>query len=139
MKHIIVAIIGLCVVVCTASAQTMCKRNGTYIASISKSTNGTAAAVTDAADKTWSATFTNYTITGNAACNEITGTSGTANTALYTTSNDQGQYCWCQMQQPMSSYWVMLDTYTDATTCASGCTLACATAIQSNVTFRTAV
>lgn len=138
MKKLLIALI--CVgAVGGAVGQTMCVHKNTYVASVSKSTNGTAASVTSAEDKTWSATFPNYTITGNAACNEIAGTANTANTALYTVAADQGQYCWCEMQRPMSSYWVFLQSYADAGTCASSCTLACATAIQSNVTFRTAV
>lgn len=139
MKGLMIAgLIGICTVTC-ASAQTMCKHKNTYIASVSKSTNGTSASVTSAADKKWSATFANYTITGDAACNEIAGTANTVNTALYTVAADEGPYCWCAMQTPMSSYWVFLDTYSDASSCASGCTLACGTAVQSNTTFRTAV
>lgn len=138
MNKTLVFLIGV-LAVWSASAQTMCKHKNTYIASISKSTNGTAAAVTDAAAKTWSATFANYTIRGNAACNEISGTANTVNTGLYTVSGDQGPYCWCQMQGPMSSYWVYLDSYATADACAAGCTLACGTAIQSNATYRTAV
>lgn len=138
MKKLFVCV--MCVfALCSADAQTMCVRKNAYVASVSKSTNGTSAAVTDASLKKWSATFANYTITGNAACNEISGTANTVNTALYTGPGDQGQYCWCSMQTPMSSYWVFLDTYSNDSTCASGCTLACATATQSNVTFRTAL
>ena len=136
-RTVLVTLFGIFVVAC-ASAQTMCKHKNTYIASISKSTNGTAASVTDATNKVWSATFADYTITGNAACNEVSGTVNTVNTALYTVAADQGPYCWCAMQTPLSSYWVFLDTYADAASCASGCTLACGNAIKSNVTFRTA-
>ena len=137
MKKTIFGLICICVA-CSAYGQTMCKRKNTHIASISKSINGTSAAVVDAGLKQWSATFANYTITGNAACTEVPGTVNGVNTALYATSGDIGPYCWCQMQTPMSSYWVMLSTYADETACASGCTLACGTAIQSNVTYRTA-
>ncbi|MBO4683104.1 MAG: hypothetical protein J5611_00795 [Alphaproteobacteria bacterium] len=138
MKKTLVGLICACSVF-AADAQTMCKHKNTYIASISKSTNGTSSTVTNAANKTWSATFPNYTITGNAACNEISGTANTVNTALYTTAGDQGTYCWCQMQTPLSSYWVFLDTYGTDSACASGCAGACATAIQSNATYRTAI
>ncbi len=138
MKRIIICLI--CVFGCVAAnAQTMCKHKNTYIASVSKSTNGTTASVTDASAKTWSATFSAYTIHGNAACNEVSGTANTVNTALYTTAGDEGTYCWCQMQRPMASYWVFLDTYATAAACASGCTLACGTATQSNATYRTAL
>lgn len=138
MKRTIICLI--CVLGCvSAHGQTMCKHTNTYIASVSKSINGTSSTVISAANKTWSATFSAYTITGNAACNEVSGTVNTVNTGLYTVAGDVGQYCWCQMQTPMSSYWVFLNTYASADACASGCTGACGTAVQSNTTFRTAL
>lgn len=130
----------LCVFCVTPSFATMmCKHKNTYIASVSKSTNGTSHSVIDATAKTWSATFPQYTITGNAACNDISGTTGTANTALYTVSADQGINCWCEMQQPISSYWVYLKSYNDLSECESDCTSDCGAAIQSNVAYRTSV
>ncbi len=138
MKKIIVFL--LCMFCITPSFATMmCKHKSTYIASVSKSTNGTSHSVTNATNKTWSATFPNYTITGNAACNDISGTTGTANTALYTVAADEGVHCWCEMQQPISSYWVYLKSYSDKSACASGCASDCGAAIQSNATYRTNV
>ena len=98
-------------------------------------------------------------ITGIASCNEInvnddngTATQNTVTTKLYTTTSDEGQYCWCKMEPVydstdtthyptrvgLASYWQYLTSYNDNASCAADCATDCANAIANNTNdFRT--
>ena len=148
MKKIIFA---LCSVILIASAfadTDICRKRNTAVILLSKSTDGTTMS-SDASDMSWSVTF-NYTtlsvqsrtlttVSGDAACNEISGTANTANTALFTTTNDEGTNCWCEMWVPAHSDWTFAQTFASNAACASGCAAACATAIKTSTAFRTGV
>ena len=139
----------------TTYAYTICAKNGTYVGVLRKNVNGTVADVTNTSTKKqWAVEYNYKTITGYAACNEISGTANTPQTNLYTNAGDAGQYCWCEMwpiyddddttnyhyETGITSYWVFLNTYSDSATCASSCTSACANAMANNTNgFRSAV
>lgn len=137
----------LIIVMCGgAFAVTTCMKTGTYVGILKKNVDGTSGNHVDAT-KVWQVVFNYRIITGYAACNDVSGTYATPKTNLYTNAGDTGQYCWCKMGPVASynqttgitSYWVYLDGYADASTCASACTGACKTAMMSNSTFRSAV
>ena len=146
MKRFIV-LFGLVFAITAAFADTnICRKNNTLVILLSKSTNGQSA-TSDASDKTWSVTF-NYTtmsvqsrtsssISGEAACNEISGSANTPNTALITSVTDEGTNCWCSMTAPAISYWVFNQTYGTSAACASGCAAACASSVNTSTLFRT--
>ena len=155
MKKLLAFVFALMPVV--ALGTTVCAVNNTYIGLFKKSVGGTVTTYS-AANKTWKVTLTNgddYTrvITGIAACNEVSGTVGTATTNLYTTTTDVGQHCWCKFdpvydygqESGIASYWVYHGVYLDGSsnpdpeTCASSCTNACATDIATDATFRTSM
>ena len=129
-----------------AFGTTTCMKSGTYVGILKPSVAGTSGDH-DNTTKQWRVVFDYKTITGLAACNDITGTYATAKTNLFTNAGDQGTYCWCKMSPAstyntnigITSYWVYLNSYTDSTTCASTCASACKTAMMSDTTFRTAV
>ncbi len=134
-----------------ANAVTVCAKNNTYVGILKKNIAGTTGTSSNNG-KIWYVDFdygnnTTKRVTGIAACNGISGTYATPQTNLYTSSVDQGKYCWCKMEPVYSygtetgitSYWMFLDTYTDAATCASNCTNDCMTAVKTNTTFRSAM
>lgn len=129
-----------------AGAITTCAPTGTYIGILKKNVAGTSGDYTDAT-KEWQVVFDYTTITGNAACNQISGTYAVPKTNLYTNAGDEGIHCWCQMWPSsyynkttgLTSYWMYLTSYPDSTTCASTCTSACKTAVMSDTTFRGAM
>jgi len=79
-------------------------------------------------------------ITGSSTCNDISVKSsidgksnnagaaapGDANTFLRAVFTDVGKNCWCKMDGPITSWWVYVQTYDDAQSCADGCTSYCA-------------
>ena len=150
-------IVGLmmAMVLTNAGAYTICGKTNTFVGAVRKNVNGTVVDVTNTATKKqWAVAYDYKTITGYAACNEISGTVGSPKTNLYTTAQDAGQYCWCEMwpiyddddttnyhyETGMSSWWVLLSTYSNSSDCASGCTSACANAMANNTnSFRSAV
>lgn len=154
MKQIM---IFLMVILCStvSYAYTICAKKGTYVGVLRKNVDGTVADVTNTSTKKqWSVEYEYKTITGYAACNEISGTANTAKTNLITNAIDAGQYCWCKMwpiyddddttnyhyESGITSYWVFLADYSTASSCASSCTSACANAMANNTNgFRSAV
>ena len=97
----------------------------------------------DAAQKTWTAIFPNYTLSGIVSCNSLTGTSGTAYpeynnqiTAGYQTNQLQ---CWCRMTNPVRSAWVFSNTFSSASECASSCANFCGTYVRDHAFFRRGV
>jgi len=149
MKKIILALVVCLSGIFAANAANVCVKNNTFIAFLKKSVNGTTGSSTNTG-KQWTVTFdygnnVSKTVTGLAACNEISGTTGTAKTNLYTSASDAGTKCWCQIgpaygaETGLTSYWVFLDTYQDSSTCASSCANDCMTAVKTNTTFRTAI
>lgn len=154
MKKLILLTMSLLPVV--AHGTTVCAVNNSYIAVFKKTlTSGTLDYSSDGTTKTWQVTMAdsgaNYskTVTGVAACNEVTGTRGTAKTNLYTTPSDVGQYCWCKLEPVeaygyetgIASYWVFNKTYTDAASCASGCATQCGNDMASTLdsSFRSSI
>ena len=146
MKKLI-AIIA-CLMPIMAFGVDVCVKENTYISVLKKNVDGTAYSVN--ADKIWKVVFDYHTITGEAACNDISGTIGSPITNLYTNAEDSGTYCWCRMwpvvyygyESGPTSYWILLSHYTGATAendCESGCTGACASAVATDTTFRSAV
>ncbi len=154
MKQIM---IFLMVILCStvSYAYTICAKTKTYVGVLRKNVDGTVADVTNTSTKKqWAVEYNYKTITGYAACNEISGTVNTPKTNLYTNAIDAGQYCWCEMwpiyddddttnyhyESGITSYWVFLADYSTAASCASSCTSACANAMANNTNgFRSAV
>ena len=95
----------------------------------------------DAAKKTWSAIFPDYTISGIASCNSLTGTSGTAypeyNNQITAGYQTDGDNCWCRMTSPVRSAWVFL--YTPGSDCAERCVLGCGYNVRAAAPVRTAI
>lgn len=146
MKKLVLGILCGVFALNACFALTVCARNNTYVAVFHKDINGTVTR-TNADNKEWEINFGYKTISGNAACNEISGTYGQPTTNLVTTNQDEGQYCWCQMfpvlnfgyESGQSSYWVFLNDYGDVAGCAGGCTANCASKIATDQTFRSYV
>ena len=148
MKRILV-LMGMIIMATSAFGDAnICRKRNTFVALLSKSTDGTTM-TSNAADKTWSVTF-NYTtlavstrssqtVSGIAACNGISGTANTPNTALYTTVVDDGINCWCEMWSPVHSYWTFVQSYANDAACASGCASQCATLVKTSTSFRTGI
>lgn len=143
----IISIFCACVFgVGAAFGATVCAKTGTFAGILKKNVAGTSSE-SDNSTKVWRVVYNYATLTGLAACNEISGTYGTPLTNLSTSYVDVGQYCWCKLEPVESygyatgitSYWVFLNTYTDAATCGNSCTAACRDAMASNTTFRSAV
>ena len=161
MKKISILFAVMTMLVGQAFAVTMCVKNNTYIGVLRKNVNGSVTDVTNdttvgSEKKQWKITFDYKSITGYAACNEISGSFGVAQTNLYTDASNVGQYCWCQMfpiyesgsadydsESGASSFWVYLKEFTGGSAvsdCASSCTSACANAIANNTDgFRSAI
>lgn len=147
MKRILLTSVAVIAIgVSSAFAVNTCMKTGTFVGILKKNVDGTSSEHVDAT-KIWKVVYNYATLTGLAACNDISGTYATPKTNLYTSTGDVGSYCWCKME-PVSaynkttgitSYWVYLNGYTDASTCASTCTGACKTAMSSDSTFRGAV
>ena len=149
MKKIIISI--LCLLPVMAYGVDVCVKNNTYISILKNNVDGTPTA--DDNNKVWRVVFDYKTITGDAACNDISGTVKSPITNLYTDAEDSGPNCWCRMwpitsygyETGPSSYWILLQTYTGAsaeTDCENGCTTACANAVATNTNpsgFRDAV
>ena len=125
---------------------TTCAKTGTYVGILKKNVSGTSTD-SDSTTKAWRVVYSYKTITGLAACNDVSGTSGVAKTNLYTNASDVGVNCWCKMGPAstyntttgITSYWVNLSAMANESTCASTCASSCATAMSSNQTFRSAV
>ena len=161
-KHICLMVASVLMIMGNSASYglTLCARNSTYIGVLKKSPNGVSSD-SDSTAKTWRVTF-DYNVptqahpegeprvvTGLAACNEIDGTKGVAKTNLYTTAEDAGTKCWCKMEPVpaysnnaagsetgLTSYWVFLFTYDNVTACAAECAQNCASAMQTDSTFR---
>ena len=146
MKKIIISVICGLMICQSGYSVSTCKKNNTYIAVFKNNVNGTSSE-SNSTTKVWKVVFDYETLTGDASCNEISGTANTPKTNLVTGSGDTGIHCWCRMwpvedygyETGPSSYWMYLSSYADAPTCASGCTSACETAVKTNTTFRTAM
>jgi len=146
MKRLIFVICSMVVIVSAFADTNICRKRNTVVILLSKSTDGSTM-TSNASDKTWSVSF-NYTtlsvqsrssqnISGDAACNAISGTANTANTGLFTTTSDEGSNCWCEMLSPAHSYWIFAQAFASDAACASGCASQCATLVKTSSTFRT--
>lgn len=142
MFAIFVMFTGACFAVVTT-----CAKTGTYVSILKKNVAGTSAA-SNATSKEWRVTYPYKTITGTAACNEFSGTTGVPRTNLYTVATDVGVHCWCKMGPApttygtttgIASYWVYYSEMADDVTCSSTCASSCATAMSTNLSFRSAV
>ena len=151
MKKLMTAM--LCLMPIMAFGVDVCVKNNTMIM-ILKNDVPAGTPTGDNANKIWKVEFNYKTITGDAACNEISGTVKTPVTNLYTDAEDSGQYCWCRMwpilsygyETGPSSYWMLLKQYSTDSLCESGdantdaCATACAKAVANNTDgFRTAM
>ena len=146
MKHLIMLVCSMFVIVAAIADMDVCRKTGTAVILLSKSTDGQTM-TSDSSNKTWSVTF-NYTtlsvgarsettMSGDAACNAISGTANTANTALIASVQDAGVNCWCEMWIPAHSYWTFAQAFASEAACASGCASQCATLVKTSSTFRT--
>lgn len=146
MKRLIFILCSIFTITVAFADTNICRKHNAAVILLKRSTDGQSA-TSDASAKTWSVTF-NYTtlaaasrnvstITGEAACNSISGTANTANTALYTTTSDVGVNCWCEMLTPAHSYWTFTQAYASEAACASGCASNCATLVNTSTAFRT--
>lgn len=146
MKRLFVIMCSMMVISGAFATANICRKNNTVVILMSKSTNGTSRTYNET-DKTWSVTFdyttlsvgnrTLNTISGNAACNELTHTPDTADTSVMTTNSDTGQYCWCEMMLPAHSYWTYAYDFSTDSACAAGCAQKCADKVKDSQTFRT--
>ena len=145
MKRIITTLFAMIITISAIADTDVCRKRNTAVILLSKSTNGTSM-TSDASAHTWSVEF-NYitmsvqsrtltTVSGISACNEISGTANTANTALFTTTSDEGTNCWCEMWAPAHSYWTFTQTYASNSACASGCAADCANLVKTSSAFR---
>ena len=154
MKKIITIMIMAIISISGTYGYTICAKDNTFVGVLRKNVNGTVIDVTDTGGKKqWVVEYNYKTITGCAACNEISGSVGVPQTNLYTNAGDAGRYFWCQMwpvyddddttnyhyETGITSYWVYLDDYGTAADCASDCTSDCASAMATNRAFRSAV
>ena len=148
MKKMIIMFVFALISMGSCLAATICAKNNTFVGVLKKSVAGLNTGYAyDNTNKEWKVDFGYKVITGVAACNEISGTTGVAQTNLYTSAVDAGEDCWCKMEPVtnygyetgITSYWVFFNQYADAATCASSCTEACMNAMKSNTTFRSAV
>ena len=148
MKRFIITLCSIILVTAAFADTDICRKRNTFVALLSKSADG-ASMTSSASDKTWSVTF-NYTtlsvqsrstqtVSGVAACNSVSGTANTANTALYTSTSDQGVNCWCEMWMPVHSYWTYTQSYASNAACASACAGNCANLVKTSTTFRTGI
>ena len=142
----------LCLMPVVAFGIDVCVKNNTMIMILKNDVNGTPTG--DDANKVWKVVFDYKTITGDAACNDVSGTVKTPVTNLYTDAEDSGTYCWCRMwpivsygyETGPSSYWMLLKQYSTDALCESGdtntdaCATACAKAFANDTNgFRTAM
>ena len=148
MKRLIFFVCSVILITSAFADTDICRKRNTAVILLSKSTDGTSM-TSDASDKTWSVTF-NYTtlsvqsrtlttVSGVAACNGVSGTANTSNTALFTTTSDEGVNCWCEMWVPAHSYWTFTQTYGSNALCASNCASNCANLVKTSTAFRTGI
>lgn len=148
MKQILVVICSIVMATSAFADADICRKRNTFVALLSKSTDGQSM-TSSSANKTWSVTF-NYTtmsvstrssqtVSGVAACNSVSGTANTANTALYTSTSDEGVHCWCEMWSPVHSYWTYTQSYASNAACASSCAANCANLVKTSTAFRTGI
>ncbi len=139
---------------CSALGSNTCLRNNTAILTIRKSDNPKSLSY-DNATKTFTLEFKNEhpvmpalnltKISGAATCNNITtntnegtATQGDSNVYLRASNDDTGPQCWCSLTGPITSWWVYYGAFSNADTCATGCTAACANALKADTNgFRT--
>lgn len=146
IKNFIFGVFAFIAMIDSVSALNICAKTGTYVAVLKINVNGDSYQ-TNNDQKHWRVDYNYKTLTGLAACNEIPGTYATATTNLSTSSADSGQHCWCKMEPVseygydtgLASYWVYLNEYDDADSCATGCTNGCALAMKDNSVFRSGI
>ena len=94
-------------------------------------------------NETWSVTFPNYTVSGVASCNSITGTPGTAysgNQNNITQGYQENQpNCWCRMTNPVRSAWVFSGSFGTVSECAPNCVFHCSNRSSNFSDFRRAL
>ena len=94
----------------------------------------------NATNATWSTTFSDYTVSGIASCNSISGTLGTAypeyNNQITQGYQDNGINCWCRMTSPVRSAWVFDRTISSESGCATNCAGNCGNRVRANASFR---
>jgi len=149
MKRLMIIVCSIMVMAGAYANSNICRKSNTVVILMSKSTNGSGSATVDAAAKTWSVPFSYATlsvgsrtlnvISGNAACNGLTGTANTVDSSVRTTSADVGVNCWCEMMLPAHSYWTYVQQFNSDAACDAGCATACANAISTSQSFRTGI
>ena len=116
----------------------LCFRDSTSII-LDPSVDGTNY-TSSAANATWSVTFPNYTISGIASCNSLSGTYGSAspeyNNQITAGYQDGQSNCWCRMMGPVRSAWVFYRTFSSASECASECADYCGYFVRGNANVR---
>ena len=93
----------------------------------------------DEATKTWTTTFPNYTVSGIATCNSTSGTLARAYPEYNFDNNhasSEGIECWCRMTSPIRSAWVLHNTFSSASSCATYCANSCGSLVQDYSAFR---
>ena len=76
-------------------------------------------------------------IAGISTCSITTGTPG--GTVSGSPSTNDGVYCWCALINPRAGRWIYLEANATTADCASDCAERCATNIQNDSAFRTAI
>ena len=141
-------IITICILCPTGLfGASVCVPSGTYVAVLVPESDGVSSTYDNSGN--WTVTFdyttaglnlaTTSNVAGVSSCNEIPGTVNSAAGYISASSNDTGQYCWCEMVKPLISEWVFAYEYADDSTCASSCTAKCANVVETVSAFRTAM
>ncbi len=133
-----IALIILTLITNPTYATTMCAANNTVAVVLDPTISFTNGHTYDKAMFTWKAWSVYGTISGISACiNKGQGYSiGTSEAHLRDINNSgenklikgtekYGQYCWCKMTHPASSFWIFLRNYIDNETCYSNCVNSC--------------
>ena len=122
-----------------ANATTMCMTSDSTSIILDPSVDGTNY-TSSAANATWSVTFPDYTVSGIASCNSLSGTFGTAspeyNNQITAGYQDGQSNCWCRMMGPVRSAWVFYRTFSSASECASECADYCGYFVRGNANVR---
>ena len=90
----------------------------------------------------WAATCTtngvSTPISGIGICSSTQGSGHRTATELDTSSTNKGN-CWCKMTSPAVTLWVLHASLPSPAYCAQNCASACASAVQFNADFRSAL
>ena len=162
MKRIFIFLIGVMMVIPLFAGpddvDEICRRNTLVMAVLQMDKNGTGYSINETDKTKWSVTFDYdifgnmrgavqaYSINGRSTCNKITkkskpdgtgsdggdATPGDVNTFLKPSPMDVGEWCWCRMAGPVTSWWMYVNTYASEQECEDNCATYCARGLSEN-------